>query len=141
MLRLRVSRDDDRRPIVIRRFGARGNVAILEIMSGIGGGTTTCGGEMPAFVAAPADDSPAPAVIVRHERYGFVRHGRELAERFARDGSVAIAPRAQAEAAWAGQRAFLDEMPAPGYDRLRRAQRDEADIAVDYDVSRNVRRE
>jgi len=49
--------------------------------------------------------------------------------------------RAQAEAAWAEQRAFLDEVLSPGYDRTRRAQRYEADIAVDYDFSRNVRQE
>src|SRR5713101_3013073 len=61
-------------------------------MSSIRSWTATCGGEMPAFVAAPEDDAPAPAVIVMHERYGFVRHTRELAERFARDGFVAIAP-------------------------------------------------
>jgi len=267
-------------------------------MSGIRTWTTTCGGEMPAFVAAPANNTPAPAVIVMHERYGFVRHTRELAERFARDGFVAIAPdfyfrhpdqealhrgdvgcdmsdpeavarldaaiealaaipqadrgrvavmgvcqtgrhplvlaaarpigaalvwygsaqprewaaggkyprpleeiiaavgcpvlgmfgetdhlisiddvrrfrdcleqhgksfrihlygdaphgwlndtmpgryrRAQAEAAWAEQRAFLHEVLAPGYDRSRRAQRYQADFAVDYDFSRNVRQE
>jgi carboxymethylenebutenolidase len=53
--------------------------------------TMTCG-EMPAFVAAPGGDAKAPAVIVIHERYGLVRHIREIAERFARDGFVAIAP-------------------------------------------------
>jgi len=59
------------------------------------GWTTRCGG-MPAFVAVPdaaaPDVAPVPAVIVIHERYGFVPHTRDLAERFARDGFVAIAP-------------------------------------------------
>jgi carboxymethylenebutenolidase len=61
-------------------------------MTGIRGWTTICDGDMPAFVAVPNDATKAPAVIVVHERYGFVRHTRELAERFARDGFVAIAP-------------------------------------------------
>ena len=47
---------------------------------------------MPAFLAAPDDAAKAPAVIVVHERYGLVRHTCDLAERFARDGFVAIAP-------------------------------------------------
>jgi carboxymethylenebutenolidase len=47
---------------------------------------------MPAFVALPDGTAKAPAVVVVHERYGFVRHTRDLVERFARDGFVAIAP-------------------------------------------------
>jgi carboxymethylenebutenolidase len=61
-------------------------------MTGIRCWTTACGGNMPAFVAAPDGAAKAPAVVVLHERYGFVRHTRDLAERFARDGFVAIAP-------------------------------------------------
>jgi carboxymethylenebutenolidase len=61
-------------------------------MTGIRSWTTVCGGGMPAFVAVPDGTATAPAVIVVHERYGFVRHTRDLAERFARDGFVAIAP-------------------------------------------------
>jgi carboxymethylenebutenolidase len=49
-------------------------------------------GDMPIFIAAPDGAAKAPAVIVVHERYGFVRHTRDLAERFAHDGLVAIAP-------------------------------------------------
>jgi carboxymethylenebutenolidase len=49
-------------------------------------------GDMPALVVTPEGGTPAPCVIVMHERYGFVRHTKELAERFARDGFVAIAP-------------------------------------------------
>jgi carboxymethylenebutenolidase len=48
---------------------------------------------------------------------------------------------AQAEAAWADQLAFLEEVLAPGYDRTVRAQRYAAGIAADYDFSRNVRHE
>jgi carboxymethylenebutenolidase len=267
-------------------------------MTGIRSWMTTCGGDMPAFVAMPDRTGKSPTVIVIHERYGFVRHTRDLVERFARDGFVAVAPdlyfkhpdqeavhrgdavcditdpdalvaigaamdtlkaipqtdasrlaimgvcqtgrlplvvaasrpiaaalvwygaaqprewavnskypraldeiiaavdcpvlgmfgetdhliavddirrfrdclerhgktydihvyrdaphgwlndtmpgryrRAQAEAAWADQRAFLQQVLAPGYDRSTRVQRYTADIAVDYDFSRNVRHE
>jgi carboxymethylenebutenolidase len=48
---------------------------------------------------------------------------------------------ALAEAAWAQQRVFLYEVLAPEYDRSRRLQRYAADIAVDYDFTRNVRME
>ena len=54
--------------------------------------TIACGGEMPAFVAVPGIVSKAPVVIVMHERYGLVRHTRDLAVRFAREGYLAIAP-------------------------------------------------
>jgi carboxymethylenebutenolidase len=53
--------------------------------------TAMCG-DMPVFVALPASDAKAAAVIVIHERYGFVQHTRDLAERFAGDGYVTIAP-------------------------------------------------
>ena len=61
-------------------------------MSGIRSSTITCAGGMPAFVAVPDGAGKAPVVIVVHERYGLVRHTRDLAERLARDGIVAIAP-------------------------------------------------
>lgn len=55
--------------------------------------TMTLKGGLPAFLAMPADRAaPAPAVVLMHERYGFVQHTRDLAERFARDGFVCIAP-------------------------------------------------
>jgi dienelactone hydrolase len=61
-------------------------------MNGIRSWTATCGDDMPIFVAVPDHVGKAPAVIVVHERYGLVRHTRDLAERFARDGFVAVAP-------------------------------------------------
>lgn len=61
-------------------------------MSGIRSWTITCAGAMPAFVAIPDTDAKLPVVVVMHERYGFVQHTRDLAERMARDGYVAIAP-------------------------------------------------
>jgi carboxymethylenebutenolidase len=61
-------------------------------MPGIRTSTINCADAMPAFLAVPEGAAQTPAVIVVHERYGLVRHTCELAERFARDGFVAIAP-------------------------------------------------
>lgn len=53
----------------------------------------TAKGGLPMFVAVPQDLSrPAPAMVVMHERYGLVPHTRDLAERFAREGFVCVAP-------------------------------------------------
>ncbi len=54
--------------------------------------TIRCAGGLPAFLAVPATDRQVPAVVLMHERYGLVPHTCDLAERFARDGFVCIAP-------------------------------------------------
>lgn len=53
-----------------------------------------CAGGMPAFLALPvsADKQKVPAIVLMHERYGLVQHTCDLAERFARDGFVCLAP-------------------------------------------------
>jgi len=52
-----------------------------------------CAGGLPAFLALPASGgAKLPAIVLMHERYGLVRHTLDLAERFARDGFVCIAP-------------------------------------------------
>jgi carboxymethylenebutenolidase len=52
----------------------------------------TCAGSLPAFLALPPGDGMRPAIVLMHERYGLVRHTRDLAERWARTGFVCIAP-------------------------------------------------
>ena len=53
----------------------------------------TCPGGMPAFLAVPAEpEGRLPVVVLMHERYGLVRHTRDLAMRCARDGFLTIAP-------------------------------------------------
>ena len=47
---------------------------------------------MQAYVAAPEGNGPFPAIIVFQEAFGVNHHIRELAERFAKEGYVAIAP-------------------------------------------------
>src|ERR1700733_9839785 len=55
--------------------------------------TIHCAGGLPAFLAMPAGGGEKiPAIVLMHERYGLVKHTCDLAERFARDGFVCIAP-------------------------------------------------
>ncbi|HEX9461109.1 MAG TPA: dienelactone hydrolase family protein [Alphaproteobacteria bacterium] len=56
------------------------------------GTTITCAGGLPAYLTVPDSDGPHPCLVLMHERYGLVRHIQELADRFARDGFVCIAP-------------------------------------------------
>jgi carboxymethylenebutenolidase len=49
--------------------------------------------------------------------------------------------RAQAEAGWALQRAFLERVLDPGYDHARRVQIYECEHSADYDFGKNVRME
>ena len=49
------------------------------------------GGGCSGMLYAPAKEA-AGAVIVLHERYGLVQHTLDLAQRFARDGYLALAP-------------------------------------------------
>ena len=52
----------------------------------------TADGLMPAHLARPARGGPYPAVIVVMEAFGLNPHIKEVAERLAREGYVAIAP-------------------------------------------------
>ena len=51
-----------------------------------------CASGLPAFLALPVGGGKVPAIVLMHERYGLVKHTLDLAERFARDGFVCIAP-------------------------------------------------
>jgi carboxymethylenebutenolidase len=61
-------------------------------MSDIATKTIRCGGDLPAFLAAPSTQKKSPAIVLMHERYGLVQHTRDLAQRLARDGFVCVAP-------------------------------------------------
>ncbi len=45
-----------------------------------------------AYLSRPAGEGPRPAVIVIHEIYGLVPHTQDVADRFAAQGYVALAP-------------------------------------------------
>lgn len=47
---------------------------------------------MACHLAVPVGEGPFPCVVVIHERYGLVRHIKEIADRFAEEGFAAIAP-------------------------------------------------
>jgi len=49
-------------------------------------------GGMPAYVARPAGDAPAPAVLVIQEAFGLNDHIRDVTSRVAGEGYVALAP-------------------------------------------------
>jgi carboxymethylenebutenolidase len=50
------------------------------------------GGTTPAYLAQPDDGQSHPAVIVIQEWWGLVPHIKAVAERFAREGYIALAP-------------------------------------------------
>jgi carboxymethylenebutenolidase len=50
------------------------------------------GTPMTAYVARPREDGPHPAVIVLQEAFGVNSHIRDVTERLAREGYVAVAP-------------------------------------------------
>lgn len=49
-------------------------------------------GAVPAYLSRPSDDHARPAVIVIHEVFGLVDHTKDVADRFAREGYVTLAP-------------------------------------------------
>jgi carboxymethylenebutenolidase len=49
-------------------------------------------GEMPAHVARPSATGPLPGVIVIMEAFGLNRHIKDVTERIAREGYLAVAP-------------------------------------------------
>ncbi len=50
------------------------------------------GSTLPAYIARPKGDGPFPGIIVYQEAFGVNHHIREMTDRFARAGYVAIAP-------------------------------------------------
>ena len=50
------------------------------------------GATIAAFLARPASAQPRPAVVIVHEWWGLNDHIKDIAQRFAREGYVALAP-------------------------------------------------
>jgi carboxymethylenebutenolidase len=46
----------------------------------------------PGYLVQPDDDQPRPAIVVIQEWWGLVPHIKDVAERFAREGFIALAP-------------------------------------------------
>ena len=53
--------------------------------------TIACANGMPGHLALPTGTTKVPAVIILHERYGYVQHPRDVAERFAGLGMAGFA--------------------------------------------------
>ena len=70
------------------------------------------GGTMPAFVARPAGDVRAPAVLVIQEAFGLNAHIKDVARRLAAEGYVTLAP----DLYWRGGKGR-----SVGYDELPQA--------------------
>src|SRR5438094_9624793 len=52
----------------------------------------TSAGALPAFLARPPGEGPAPAVLVIQEAFGLNDHIKDVARRIAGEGYVALAP-------------------------------------------------
>ena len=52
----------------------------------------TDGSAVPGYLARPEGEGPFPAIVVIQEWWGLEPHIKDIAERFAREGYVAIAP-------------------------------------------------
>ena len=63
-------------------------------------------GECEGELFLPQGEARTGAVVVLHERYGLVRHTLDVAQRFAREGYVALAPNLFSR--WHGDKAALE---------------------------------
>jgi carboxymethylenebutenolidase len=79
--------------------------------------------------------------LERHHKSFKIIVSRDAPHGFLNDTMPGRYRRAQAEAGWASQAAFLRQVFAPDYDRSRLIQIYESDISVDYDFRKNVRLE
>lgn len=52
----------------------------------------SAGVNVSGFLARPADSTPRPAIVVIHEWWGLNEHIKDIAQRLAREGYVALAP-------------------------------------------------
>ena len=55
-------------------------------------GTLACASGGSLYYARPPGAGPFPCLVIIHERYGLVQHTKDIADRFARNGYVGIAP-------------------------------------------------
>lgn len=89
---------------------------------------------MQAYIARPAGNAPYPGLMVFQEAFGVNAHIRDVTERFAEQGYVAIAPELFHRTAPAGFEASYSEFPSmrPHMQALT-ADAAEADVRAAYD--------
>ncbi len=95
------------------------------------------GQEMPAFLALPDAAGPRPAVIVFQEIFGVNSHIRDVTQRLAREGYVAIAPDYHHRAWTPGtQREYSDETMKQGMQLIPKLSFEgvmaDVDATIDY---------
>jgi carboxymethylenebutenolidase len=97
------------------------------------------GTEMQAWTALPAGSRAHPGLMVFQEAFGVNAHIRDVTERFAREGYVAIAPELFHRTALAGFEARYDDFPGvvPHMRALKDAEM-EADLRATCDWLRAV---
>lgn len=83
------------------------------------------GGRMPAYLVRPAAGGPHPAVIVWMEIFGVNAHIRDVTERVAREGYVALAPNFFHRTAPDIEVGYDDAGMAAGLAELHKLKRDE----------------
>lgn len=68
--------------------------------------------EMAAYISMPDGEGPFPAIMVFQEAFGVNHHIRDIADRFAREGYVAIAPELFHRTAPKGLELSYDDFPS-----------------------------
>jgi carboxymethylenebutenolidase len=96
------------------------------------------GTRMAAYVARPQQTGPHPGLLVFQEAFGVNHHIRNVAERFAREGHVAIAPELFHRTAPPGFEASYTDFPSvtPHLQAVT-AQAAEPDVRAAYDWLRS----
>src|SRR6202030_271012 len=112
-----------------RRKGRQMDIKTEFVTLQVGDGTS-----MRAYVAGAAEGAAKPGLMVMQEAFGVNAHIRGVAERFAREGYVAIAPELFHRTADPGFEARYDDFPSVM--RHMQAMRDpsmEADLRATHD--------
>ncbi len=96
------------------------------------------GTRMAAYVARPKDGGPHPGLLVFQEAFGVNHHIRDITERFAAQGYVAIAPELFHRTAPAGFEGDYKDFPSikPHYQAVT-DEGAEADVQATYDWLRS----
>src|SRR6185312_5257642 len=69
----------------------QGRMGRMERVAEITRRDIVCAGGMPGHLALPQASGKVPGVVILHERYGFVQHPRDVADRFAELGMAGLA--------------------------------------------------
>ncbi len=94
------------------RTDVLGSGGIMEIATQLAELSVNDGTRMRCYAARPAQEGHYPGLIVNQEAFGVNAHMRDVTERFARQGYVAIAPELYHRTAEPGFEGRYDDFPA-----------------------------